>query len=136
MLVCPRDGSTSFNYATVTGSALYKMAQAEAGLAETAWTTATVDQIQMQEKNDIRINKMRRKAAHRKRCQAHYSNERKRQQAGQRIDYKNNRAVAENMDAVWGLVSYKCTLDSRLDSWRKSKEDECRRSMARVALSN
>ena len=34
MMVCPTDGSTSFNYATVMGSALYKMAQAEAGLAE------------------------------------------------------------------------------------------------------
>ena len=60
------------------------MAQAEGGLTDKDLTMAIADSIQMQEKDEERINKMRIKAAHRRRWKLQYSKELKRQKEGQR----------------------------------------------------
>jgi hypothetical protein len=98
---------------------------------------AIADSIQMQEKEEERVSKMRIKAAHQKRWKLHYSRELKRQKEGQRrqaSDRCSTWEVVTNLETVWSLVSYKCTLDSRVNSWRKSREDMGRRQMARQAL--
>jgi hypothetical protein len=98
------------------------------------------DSIQMQEKDDERIRKMKIKAIHQKRWKLHYSRELKRQKEGQRQRRFSEGCspcaweVATDLETVWSLVSYKCTLDSRINSWRKSREDMGRRRMARQAL--
>ena len=47
-----------FRYVKVRGSALYRMAQAEAGLTDKDLTMAVADNIQMQDKEEERISKM------------------------------------------------------------------------------
>ena len=127
----------TFKYAKMSGSALYRIAQAGASLIDTDLTMAMADSIQMQEEDEERINKMRRKAAHRKRWKLQYSGELERQKAGQRrqaSDRRSDEELVTNLETVWDLVSYKCTLESRVNSWRKSREDIGRRYMARQAL--
>ena len=71
-------------YVKVRGSALHRMAQAETGLTDKDLTMAVADNLQMREKEEERISKMRIKAAHQKRWKLHYSRELKRQKEGQR----------------------------------------------------
>ena len=117
------------------------MAQAETRLTDKDLTMAGADYIQMQDKEKERISKMRIKAAHQRRWKLHYSRELKRQ--NERTFWQNGRQISDrcgawevqkNLETVWSLLSHKCTLESRVNSRRKSREDMGLRQMERQVL--